>query len=273
VSEESYIEKAIKSLSLWPEANSKVKEFSDKTSTQKILPEDISLHWLKILKTPFRALIIGKTGSGKSVLGHFLLEIFRFQKNIFILGFPEDKIKLLPEYINVVNDLTQILPDSLCLIDESYIHYYSRDSMTADKNKLLTEMLALSRQRNISLIFITQSSGLIDKNILTLADYLIFKEINDFQVKFERKETRQFFKKAKEKFDVVEGDKRKWTYIISSSGDFEEFLGNKLPTYWNEEISRAYASFTIWGEKYGRKIKKTGKEKHGKTAEKPGIFL
>jgi len=67
-----------------------------------------------------------------------------------------------------------------------------------------TEMLALSRHRNISLIFITQSSGLIDKNILALTDYFIFKETSDLQIEFERIEIKKFFKKAKEKFHFLQ---------------------------------------------------------------------
>jgi len=62
----------------------------------------VQYKWLNILKPPFRCVIIGKAGSGKSVLGHFLLEIFHFQKKVFLFKFPQDKIKLLPNYIGVL---------------------------------------------------------------------------------------------------------------------------------------------------------------------------
>ncbi|MCX7916721.1 MAG: helix-turn-helix domain-containing protein [bacterium] len=225
---------------------------------------NIERNWLNILKIPFRAVIIGKSGSGKSALGHYLLEIFHYHKDVYILGFPINKIKLLPDYIHVIDSFDKLPMDSICLVDESYLFYYSRNSMTDDKNKKLLEILGLSRQKNCSLIFITQSTGLIERNILSLSDYIIIKEISFTQIEFERKEIKQILKKAYDKFEKIVGDKRRYSYVISTTGDFENLVENNLPTYWNEEISKSYSGGFLSGVKIGKKISNEEKREFAK---------
>ena len=222
---------------------------------------DLKLKWLKILKPPFRSVIIGKPGSGKTALGHFLLEIFRYQKDLFILGFPKEKIKLLPEYINVVDSLEKIPRNSICLIDEAYIKFGARQSMEKNKNFDLIQTLGLFRQRDISLIFITQSSSLIDKVALSMIDFIIVKEMSKFGIEFERKELKKLIENANKMLENIAGDRKRFSYLISTDGKVEEIMENDLPSYWNEEISCAYQSNFISGERYGRKITKEEKKK------------
>jgi energy-coupling factor transporter ATP-binding protein EcfA2 len=222
---------------------------------------DLKLKWLKVLKPPFRCVIIGKSGSGKTTLGHFLLEIFKYQKDLFILGFPKEKIKLLPEYINVVDSFEKIPPNSICLIDEAYIKFGARQSMEKDKNFDLIQTLGLFRQRDISLIFITQSTSLIDKVALSMIDFIIVKEMSKFGIEFERKEFKKLIENANKMLENIAGDRKRFSYLISTDGKVEKIMENDLPSYWNEEISCAYQSGFISGERYGRKITKEEKKK------------
>ena len=214
----------------------------------------VQYQWLNILKPPFRCVIIGKAGSGKSALGHFLLETFHYQKKVFLFKFPQDKVKLLPNYIGVLTTLEKLPPDSICLIDESYLLYFSRNSMTGERNKSLLEMLGLFRQRNCSLIFITQNTGLMDKNIISLTDYIIVKELTKLQIEFERPEIKQLLQKVTERFAKISGNKEKYSYVITTKGDFEDLVENALPSYWSKELSNAYSSNFTFEEKPGMNI-------------------
>jgi energy-coupling factor transporter ATP-binding protein EcfA2 len=226
---------------------------TQKDFIQKSTFSEIQLKWLEILKPPFRCLIIGKAGSGKTALAHFLLETFHLQKKIYIFGFPHEKIKFLPSYVNVVNSFEKILPDSVCLIDEAYLKFGARESML-QKNFDLREILGLFRHRNISLIFITQNTSLIDKTVLCNVDFLIFKEINMFNIKFERKELKKLAESVIKKFEEIKGDKKRWNYVFSASGDKEIFIENELPAYWNEELSQVYQSSFYSYERTGKTI-------------------
>ena len=222
---------------------------------------DIKIKWLKILKPPFRCIIIGKPGSGKTALGHFLLETFRFHKDTYILGFPEEKIKLLPEYISVVDSLEKVPRNSVCLVDEAYLRFGAREAMSNDKHFNLIQTLGLSRQKNVSLIFITQSSSLIDKVALSMIDFIIIKEMSKFNIEFERKEIKKLIENANKMLENIMGDKKRFSFLISTDGKIEEIIENDLPSYWNEEISRAYQFGFISGERYGEKITREEKKK------------
>ncbi len=140
-------------------------------------------------------------------------------------------------------ELKDVPPDSIVMIDESHVPYHARSSMTA-RAKALSEMLNLSRQRNQTLIFVSQESRQIDRNILSAADVIVFKEPGMLQPRFDRPELRDIAREAKLAFTTVSGDKRNWSYVYSPNADYIGLLENKVPTFWNQKLSRAFACNT-----------------------------
>lgn len=180
-------------------------------------------------------LIIGKRGSGKSALGFKLLEAASEKRKAYYLG----KAKL-PRFIKKVSEIKEVKNNSIVLVDEATINYSSRSSMK-ESNKILGELMAIARHKNLSLIIITQNSAMIDLNVMRLSDVIIFKEPSLLQSRFERKSISDLFKKAKEEFKKINEDKRRFFYIISD--EFEGILEFSLPKFWSDRLSKSFAKF------------------------------
>ena len=179
-------------------------------------------------------LIIGRRGAGKTALGMKFVETAAIlNKNIFVIGFNNSKI---PYWVQNVNDISEIPNNSLVLIDEAGISFSSRSSMKKS-NKDLADLLAIARHKNLSLIFITQNSAMLDLNVLRLCDILLFKEPSLLQTRFERKALQDMFGKVGDSFSKIE-EKKAHSYIISD--DFEGLIKSGLPEFWNESISKSF---------------------------------
>jgi hypothetical protein len=184
-------------------------------------------------------IILGGRGNGKSALGMRILENIKAKTNkrVSAWGFNET---LLPSWIKPINKIEEIENDSFILIDESGISFSSRNSMS-ELNKLLTELILITRHKNISIIFITQNSSNIEINILRQADYILLKPHSLLQLNFERKI-------IKDIYSEVEGEYKKsqdksLTYVYSSN--FKGFIKNELPGFWSERTSKSFSSEKI----------------------------
>ena len=107
---------------------------------------DPDARWREVIVPPSIVLIIGKRGSGKSALAYRLLELFRYQLACYVVGAPVEARKLLPDWIGISPTLEDLPPDCIALVDEAYMLYHSRRSMTQSK-KVMSQSLNLSRQR------------------------------------------------------------------------------------------------------------------------------
>jgi ABC-type dipeptide/oligopeptide/nickel transport system ATPase subunit len=180
-------------------------------------------------------LILGRRGSGKTAIGMKLVETANiFNKKTYVIGFDNSKT---PKWIKKSTNISEIPNNSLVLVDEAAISFSARDSMKK-ANKMLANLLAIARHKNLSLIFITQNSAMLDLNVLRLCDIIIFKEPSLLQTRFERKGIQDMFSKVKAEFKNLE-NKKNFSYIISD--DFEGLICIELPHFWNESISKSFS--------------------------------
>ena len=227
--------------------------------------------WKKILSPPGVIIITGRRGSGKSALGYRLLEIFRYTLNPYVLGIPIQAQKLLPDWIGIASNLNEIPPFSGVVLDEAYLRYHSRDSLST-QDKEMSKLVNLSRQRNLTIIFITPETSQLDKNMISQANVIIFKEPAMLQIKFDRKELNKITEQAKMAFNNLSGDKRKWSYVYSEDTDFMGLVENSLPTFWSTELSHAFAiSDPIMSERLPKKPSKAEKISRAKILDSIGI--
>jgi hypothetical protein len=180
-------------------------------------------------------IILGARGTGKSAIGIRLLENFavKTNKKIYALGFKEET---LPEWIKVIYNIEEIENDSVLLIDEGGIEFSSRKTMSG-ANKLLSEILLISRHKDLSVLFITQNSSNLEINAIRQADYLLLKPSSLLQKDFERKKIKTIYDHAQEMFDQLK-EKTGLTYIYAAN--YQGFVSNSLPSFWSEGISKGY---------------------------------
>ena len=195
--------------------------------------------WLALAPHPSVTVIVGPRGCGKSHLGHRLLEQLRVHADPFVLG-PASLRSLLPREIGAAQRLEDIPPRAAVLIDEAYAAFGARNSMTAS-GRGIGELVNLSRQRGWSLIFVTQDSRQLDVNVLSQADVIAIKGVNEIGRAFERREIRPHTDRAAAAFASIQGDRRPWTWVYSAKTGFSGLVRHEPASYWRPALSNAYA--------------------------------
>ncbi len=151
----------------------------------------------------------------------------------------------MPFWIKTIEDIEDAINGGVILVDEGAISFSARKAMS-DKNKDLSQLLAIARHKDLTLIFITQNTGMIDKNVLRMADMLLIKEGSLLQEGMERGEMRKIYARADECMDTVKVDKRSYAYIID--GDCEGLLTFHLPSFWSQDLSKNRAAAVVGSE-------------------------
>ncbi len=197
---------------------------------------DYNNFYKKLINYSLIMLINGKRGSGKTALGMKFLELYKKKTKMkcYVLGYESTK---LPGWIKKVDDVEKIPNNAVALIDEGAVTFFSRDSMKKS-HKDLSKLMAIARHKNLVMILITQSSAMIDLNVLRLADTILLKEPSLLQSKFERKAIKEIYEKAIPHFKE---EKKERFYVFDD--EFEGLLKHDLPSFWNEGISKSFRNF------------------------------
>ncbi len=181
-------------------------------------------------------LVFGKRGSGKSALGFRILENIHSKTNrkCFALGVDQSR---LPRWIKQAENLDDTATGGVVLVDEGAVTFASRESMRSSHIEL-GKMLAVARHKDISVIFITQNTGMIDKNVLNLADAVLIKETSLLQKQMERPAVRSLIEKADAAIKLLPaGERVSRAYVLSD--DFEGLTNISLPSFWTERLSKS----------------------------------
>ena len=211
---------------------------------QSILPPDSEL--AELLRHPCIIVIVGHRGSGKTALAFRIVELMRYRASPYVLGLPANAAKLLPEWIGLIDDLESIATNSVIYIPESYRLFHARAAQTR-QNRLLADLVNLSRQRRQTLIFDIQNPAHLDRNILSETDILLIKEPGPFTSGFDRPQWRRFMDGARSTFAILDKRSRRrsvWVFA-PHSGIEGRILQNELPSFWSERLSRVFGSPSV----------------------------
>jgi len=202
-------------------------------------------------------MILGARRKGKSVLGYGIIEELHNTSGMptFALGLPADKQRYLPKHIVRLQHLDRLKDCSALLVDEAYKEFYSRQSMSKI-NKYIDTLVALSGQKQLKSLYITQHARRLEIGIVGGVDFILFKKPSLMQMKFDRHQFRKILEEVYDAFQnltspegmSLEEYQKRCTYVVS-----EEFVGmvensNTPPTWWNEQLSNAYAGVPIGWE-------------------------
>lgn len=182
--------------------------------------------------------VAGRRGSGKSVLGFRLMENIhaKTDRPCFALGV---KQSVLPSWINSIDDIHQVSNRGVVLVDEGAISFSSRESMSKS-NRGLGPLLAVARHKDLTLIFITQNTGMIDKTVLNLCDTVVLKEGSLLQEKMERSVMKDLYQTANAAISKVPAAERKpYCYIFDA--EYEGLAQASLPSFWSTKVSKNQA--------------------------------
>ncbi len=182
--------------------------------------------------------VAGRRGSGKSVLGFRLMENInaKTERPCFALGV---KQSVLPSWIVSIDELSLVANQGVVLVDEGAIAFGSRESMSK-KNRSLGELLAIARHKDLTLIFITQNTGMIDKNVLNLCDVILLKEGSLLQEKMERSVMKDLYVTANDALQKIPASERKhYCYVFDA--EFEGLVTASLPSFWSVKVSKNQA--------------------------------
>jgi hypothetical protein len=181
-------------------------------------------------------IVLGARGSGKSAVGMRLLENVHAKtgRKVEAMGFLPQS---LPKWIKCVNKIEEIENNSFVLVDEGGILFSSRQSLS-DANKILSELLLVSRHKDLSILFISQNSSNLDVNAIRQADYLLLRRSSLLQKDFERRKIQQVYEGASGLFEKYADRKNEISYIYSD--DFRGIVANKLPSFWSESASKSF---------------------------------
>jgi len=211
----------------------------DQPKPPSVLEPDAKLR--DVIFPPAVVLVLGKRGSGKSALAYRILELFRYRLIPYVVGAPEKAGKLLPDWIGTVPSLEDLPPECIALVDEAYLHYHSRRSMAKESTDM-SRQLNLSRQRNQTLIFVSQEARQLDRNIVSSANVVIFKELGMLQPEFDRPELRKLVEQANKAMAGLGKEAKKWAYVYSPDADYLGLLESQLPSFWKPALSKVFGA-------------------------------
>lgn len=201
---------------------------------------------INLIKPPSVSLILGKRRAGKTAfMMRVLEEAYRLLgMKAYVLGIPEEKRGLLPEFITLVDSIDD-LPDNVAIgYDEAYLDAMARDHPRS-YNKHLAKSISVSAQKAWLLMFSTHTARKFDVLSVLDCDIIVVRKPSWLYTQYERREIRDIIEQADKLFKKKEyvNEYQKWAYIASEKPPV--FVEVPLPSFWTEGLSKAFSGVSL----------------------------
>jgi len=183
--------------------------------------------------------VLGQRGSGKSAFSMRLMQHMETADNrkenaFYVLKWPEHI--QLPKWLQKVEQMSLILPNSRVLIDDAARILDSRKSLST-ANIQITEQMIISRHNDHSLVINLPYSNWLDRRAIQITDVLVIKQQSLLQMKFERPFMKDLYEEIKRYFPKNEDNRHK-AYIYSDL--FTGLVHFQKPSWFTTQISKAW---------------------------------
>jgi hypothetical protein len=205
--------------------------------------------WEDLIRLSTVNLIIGYKGRGKSGLAYYLMETIAPKHKLLplVVNFPREKQHLLPVGY-AVKELDDALSTekAMILVDEGTTQLPAGGKL----EDFIKGASSLSRQRDQIIVFVFHTSRDVGSRILRGLDTVMIKEPSRRQIEQGAKDKwfRSLLEKAKQELQAQPGKRYQWTYVESEEPDFQGVLGNPLPSFWSEDLSKAWGGISLAGK-------------------------
>ncbi len=201
-------------------------------------------NWRSVLPRVGTAVILGYLGKGKSALAWYLAEIAHNQgRPVYVLGMPRRTQKYAPKWAKHVKDFRKIPKGAFVLVDEAALRFSSRRSQS-ENNVALGGLNALARQRDQLIIFVAHTSRMLEIEAVLDCKLLIYRKPSMAHIMFERRELAPWTQEAR---TAITSQKNpiKWAYVIDLEDGRKGLLKCQLPSFWSEDLSKAWAALDV----------------------------
>lgn len=207
-------------------------------------------------------IINGGRGSGKTCLAMNLADrIHNHDDKIRIAFVGEDLDEdAFPDWIKIIESAEKI-KNAIVIIDEASIKFSSRRSME-DSNVALSQLVAISRHQNLTIIFLTQHLKLMDINAWRMRSAVFYLMGVD---SFSNEKSKSDFHKTHLKMRLMMRPREMGECLFDLS-EFNRLFTFKFspPEWWNEKISKAFRDFNPHESIIKKKIEKKKQEQQEK---------
>ena len=106
----------------------------------------------------------------------------------------------------------------------------------------MNAILKLAGQKDLTFIAIVHNTALLNVNVLRMVDVLFIKEPSLLQIETERSILKYHLQLAKDMIKCYPEVERNSLALLYSD-EFRGLVKFELPSFWNEQISKAYKNY------------------------------